>query len=119
LKSKFYKNNIKYELAHYIAKNIVAANLAEKCQVRLSYVIGGIKPTEVGVDIFGTGKVSEEKLVKIIPKIFDLSPSGIIKQLNLLWPIYRKTACYGHFGREEPEFTWEKKDKVKTLLKLI
>lgn len=119
MKSKFYKNNIKYELAHYIAKNIVAANLAEKCQVRLSYVIGGIKPTEVGVDIFGTGKVSEEKLVKIIPKIFDLSPSGIIKQLNLLRPIYRKTACYGHFGREEPEFTWEKKDKVKTLLKLI
>jgi len=106
-------------MARYIAKNIVAANLAEKCQVRLSYVIGGTKPTEVSVDTFGTGKVSEEKLVKIIPKIFDLSPGGIIKQLNLLRPIYRKTACYGHFGREESEFTWEKKDKVKTLLKLV
>ncbi|XOB42043.1 MAG: methionine adenosyltransferase [Candidatus Nealsonbacteria bacterium] len=106
-------------MARYIAKNIVAANLAEKCQVRLSYVIGGTKPTEVSVDTFGTGKVSEEKLVKIIPKIFDLSPSGIIKQLNLLRPIYRKTACYGHFGREESEFTWEKKDKVKELLKLV
>lgn len=104
-------------MARYIAKNIVAANLAEKCQVRMSYVIGGTKPTEVSVDTFGTGKVSEEKLVKIIPKIFDLSPSGIIKQLNLLRPIYRKTACYGHFGREESEFTWEKKDKVKELLK--
>lgn len=105
-------------MARYIAKNIVAANLAEKCLIRLAYVIGGTKPTEVSVDTFGTGKVSEEKLVKIIPKIFDLSPGGIIKQLNLLRPIYRKTACYGHFGREESEFTWEKKDKVKELLKL-
>jgi len=106
-------------MARYIAKNIVAANLAEKCQVRLSYVIGGTEPTEVSVDTFGTGKVSEEKLVKIIPRVFDLSPGGIIKQLNLLRPIYRKTACYGHFGREEPEFTWEKKDKVKELLKRL
>lgn len=105
-------------MARYIAKNIVAAGLSEKCQVRLAYVIGGIKPTEISVDTFGAGKVSEEKLVKIIPKVFDLSPGGIIKQLNLLRPIYRKTACYGHFGREEPEFTWEKKDKVKELLKL-
>ena len=105
-------------MARYIAKNIVAAGIAEKCQVRLAYVIGGIRPTELSVDTFGTGKISEEKLVKIIPKVFDLSPGGIIKQLNLLRPIYRKTACYGHFGREEPEFSWEKKDKVKKLLKL-
>ena len=105
-------------MARYIAKNIVASGLAEKCLVRLSYVIGGTEPTEFGIDTFGTGKVSEEKLLKIIPKIFDLSPGGIIKQLNLLRPIYRKTACYGHFGRTEPEFTWEKKDKVKELLKL-
>ena len=104
-------------MARYIAKNIVASGLAEKCLIRLAYVIGGTKPIEVSVDTFGTGKVSEEKLVKIIPKIFDLSPGGIIKQLNLLRPIYRKTACYGHFGREEPEFTWEKKDKVKEILK--
>ncbi|MBZ9572432.1 methionine adenosyltransferase [Patescibacteria group bacterium] len=106
-------------MARYIAKNIVAANLAEKCQVRLSYVIGGTEPSEIGIDTFGTGKVSEEKLVKIIPRVFSLSPGGIIKQLNLLRPIYRKTACYGHFGREEPGFSWEKKDKVKELLRLI
>lgn len=106
-------------MARYIAKNIVAANLAEKCQIRLSYVIGGTKPTEMEIDTFGTSKVPEEKLLKIIPKIFDLTPSGVIKQLNLLRPIYRKTACFGHFGRELPEFTWEKKDKVKELLKMV
>ena len=106
-------------MARYIAKNIVAANLAEKCQVRLSYVIGGTKPIELNVDTFETGKFSEEKLVKIIPKIFDLSPGGIIKQLNLLRPIYKKTACYGHFGREEKEFTWEKKDKAREILRLL
>ena len=106
-------------MARYIAKNIVAANLAEKCQVRLSYVIGGTKPIELNVDTFETGKFSEEKLVKIIPKIFDLSPGGIIKQLNLLRPIYKKTACYGHFGREEKEFTWEKTDKAREILRLL
>ena len=106
-------------MARYIAKNIVAAKLAEKCQVRLSYVIGGNKPTEVSVDTFGTGRVSEEKLLKIIPKIFDLSPGGMIKQLNLLRPIYRKTASFGHFGREEPEFTWEKTDKAKEILRMV
>lgn len=106
-------------MARYIAKNIVAAGLAEKCMIRLAYVIGGTEPTEVSCDTLGTGKVSEEKLVKIIPKIFDLSPGGIIEQLNLLRPIYRKTACYGHFGREEPEFTWEKTDKVKLLQKFL
>jgi len=106
-------------MARYIAKNIVAAGLAEKCLVRISYVIGGTKPTEVNLETFGTQKVSEEKLLKNIPKIFDLTPGGIIKQLNLLRPIYQKTACYGHFGREEPEFTWERKDKVKDLLKKL
>lgn len=106
-------------MTRYIAKNIVAAGLAERCQVRLSYVIGGIEPLEIGIDTFGTGKVPEERLLKIIPKIFDLSPGGMIKQLNLLRPIYRKTACFGHFGREVPEFTWERKDKVKELLKFV
>jgi len=106
-------------MARYIAKNIVAADIAEKCQVQVAYVIGGTSPIEINVDTFGTGKISEEKLIRIIPKIFDLSPGGIIRQLNLLRPIYRKTACYGHFGREEPEFTWERKNKVGELLKLI
>ncbi len=106
-------------MARYIAKNIVAADLAEKCQVGLAYVIGEAKPVSFYINTFGTGKVSEEKLLKVIPRIFDLSPGGIIKQLKLLRPIYRKTACYGHFGREEPEFTWEKTDKVKEILKLI
>ena len=104
-------------MARYVAKNIVAANLAEKCLVRLAYVIGGTKPTEITVDTFGASKIPEEKLIKIIPRIFDLSPGGIIKQLNLLSPIYRKTSCFGHFGREDQGFVWEKKDKVKELLK--
>lgn len=104
-------------MARYIAKNIVASGLAERCQVRLSYVIGGAKPTEVSLETFGTGKVSDEKLLKIIPEIFELSPGGIIKQLNLLRPIYQKTACFGHFGRENPDFTWEKTDKIKEILK--
>ena len=102
-------------MARYIAKNIVAARLAEKCEVRLSYVIGGTKPTEFEINTFGTAKISENKILKILPKVFDLSPGGIIKQLNLLRPIYRKTACFGHFGREESGFSWEKKDKVKKL----
>ena len=105
-------------LARYIAKNIVASRLAEKCLVRLAYVIGGIRPTEVSIDSFNTGKVSDEKLVKIASQVFDFSPGGIIKELNLLRPIYRKTAVYGHFGREESGFSWEKKDKVQKILKL-
>lgn len=106
-------------MARYIAKNIVAADLADKCLVRLAYVIGGTEPTELSIETLGTGRASEEKLVKIIRKVFDLSPGGIIRQLNLLRPIYRKTACFGHFGRNEPEFTWEKTDKVKEILKKI
>ena len=104
-------------MTRYVAKNIVAANLAKKCLVRIAYVIGGVKPLEVNVDTFGTGKVSDDKLAKIISKVFDLSPGGIIKQLNLLRPIYRKTACYGHVGREENSFTWEKTDKAVFLRK--
>lgn len=104
-------------MGRYIAKNIVATNLAEKCEIQIAYVIGGKDPLSLNINTFQTGKVSEEKLARIIPKVFDLSPGGIIKELNLLRPIYRKTACYGHFGREEPEFTWEKTDKVKEILR--
>jgi len=106
-------------MARYIAKNIVAAGLAKKCLVRISFVIGGTKPTEFDIDTFGTATIPEEKILKVIPEIFDLTPGGMINQLNLLRPIYKKTACFGHFGREEPEFTWEKTDKAKTLLKLL
>jgi len=104
-------------LARYIAKNIVAAKLADKCEIQIAYAIGGKAPLSLNVNTFQTGRVSEEKLARVIPKIFDLSPGGIIKHLKLLRPIYQKTACYGHFGREEPEFTWEKTDKVKSILK--
>jgi S-adenosylmethionine synthetase len=105
-------------MARYIAKNIVAANLAEKCLVRFSYVIGGTQPLEISVDTFGTAKIPEEKIVEIIPKVFDMSPGGIITGLNLLRPIYLKTASYGHFGRTEPEFSWEITDKAEELKKL-
>ena len=106
-------------MARYIAKNIVAADLAEKCLVRFSYVIGGIQPLEVSVDTFGTAKVSEEKIAQIIPQVFDMSPAGIIAELDLLRPIYLKTASYGHFGRTEPEFFWEKTDKSEELRRLV
>jgi len=102
-------------MARYIAKNIVAAGLARRCLVRLAYVIGGTKPLEIAVETFGTSQFEEEKLKKAVLQIFDLSPGGILKELDLLRPIYRKTTCFGHFGRPEPEFTWEKKDKVATL----
>jgi len=104
-------------MARYIAKNIVAAGLAEKCEIQVAYVIGGYKPLSINVNTSETGKISEEKLIKIIPQIFDLTPGGIIHELDLLRPIYKKTACYGHFGREDADFTWEKKDKVKELLR--
>lgn len=106
-------------MARYVAKNIVAAGLAEKCLVRLAYVIGGTKPLEISIDTFGTGKISEEKITRAILRVFDFSPGGIIKELDLLRPIYRKTSCYGHFGRKEKEFSWEKTDKVKEILKLV
>jgi len=101
--------------ARYVAKNIVAAGLAAKCEVQISYAIGIAKPTSIMVTTFGTGKVSDEKLAELIQKHFDLRPKGIIQMLNLLRPIYEKTAAYGHFGRDEPEFAWENIDKVEAL----
>jgi len=99
----------------YVAKNVVAAGLASKCLIQISYAIGVAKPTSVMVSTFGTGKVSDEKISQLVSEHFDLRPKGIVKMLNLLRPIYRKTAAYGHFGREEPEFTWEQTDKASTL----
>jgi S-adenosylmethionine synthetase len=99
----------------YVAKNVVAAGLASKCLVQISYAIGVAKPTSVMVSTFGTGKISDEKIAKLVQEHFDLRPKGIVKMLNLLRPIYRKTAAYGHFGREEPEFTWEARVKAAAL----
>jgi S-adenosylmethionine synthetase len=104
-------------MARYIAKNVVAAGLASRCEVQISYCIGIAKPTSVYVDTFGTGKISDEKIEALIEKIFPLKPAGIIAHLQLLRPIYKKTAAYGHFGREEPDFTWEKADKAEELKK--
>jgi S-adenosylmethionine synthetase len=104
-------------MMRYVAKNIVAAGLAEKCLLQVAYVIGRPQPLAVMVDTSGTGKISDEKLTILIHQNFDLTPRGMIKQLNLLRPIYQKTACYGHFGRHEPEFTWEKTDKAAVLKK--
>jgi len=99
----------------YVAKNVVAAGLASKCLIQISYAIGVAKPTSVMVSTFGTGKISDEKIAQLVSEHFDLRPKGIVKMLNLLRPIYRKTAAYGHFGREEPEFTWEQCDKAPIL----
>jgi len=99
----------------YVAKNIVAAGLASRCQIQVSYAIGIAKPTSVMVTTFGTGKVSDEKLAQLVLEYFDLRPKGIVQMLDLLRPIYQKTAAYGHFGREEPEFTWERTDKAAAL----
>lgn len=101
--------------ARYVAKNIVAAGLADKCEIQLAYAIGVARPVSISVDTFGTGKVSEEKLVEIISKNFDLRPAGIIKALDLRKPIYRQTAAYGHFGRLDIDLPWERTDKVEQL----
>ncbi|OYY94929.1 MAG: methionine adenosyltransferase [Hydrogenophilales bacterium 28-61-23] len=101
--------------ARYVAKNIVAAGLASKCLVQVSYAIGVAKPTSVMVETYGTGKVADEKLTELVGIHFDLRPKGIVQMLDLLRPIYRKTAAYGHFGRDEPEFTWEATDKAEAL----
>lgn len=103
----------------YIAKNIVAAGLADRCEVMLSYAIGIAEPTSIFVNTFGTGKVADEKIVAAIKELFDLRPHGIITMLDLIRPIYAKTAAYGHFGREEPEFTWERTDKIAKLQKIL
>jgi S-adenosylmethionine synthetase len=101
--------------ARYVAKNIVAAGLASRCQVQVSYAIGVAKPTSVMVTTFGTSKLSDDKIEELVFKHFDLRPKGIVQMLDLLRPIYKKTAAYGHFGRKEPEFTWEKTDKAAAL----
>ncbi|WP_044930842.1 methionine adenosyltransferase [Butyrivibrio sp. AC2005] len=105
--------------ARYVAKNIVAAGLADKCEVQLSYAIGVAQPTSVLVDTFGTGKVSNEKLVAAVRELFDLRPAGIIKMLDLRRPIYKQTAAYGHFGRNDLNLPWEKTDKAEELKKIV
>ncbi len=102
-------------MARYVAKNIVAAGLAERCEIQVSYAIGVAEPTSISVETFGTSKLSEKKLVKIIREHFDLRPKGLIAMLDLLKPIYQTTAAYGHFGRTEESFSWEKTDKVDVL----
>ena len=105
--------------ARYVAKNIVAAGLADKCEIQLSYAIGVARPTSVMADTFGTGKVSDEKLTEIVRDNFDLRPAGIIKMLDLRRPIYKQTAAYGHFGRHDLDLPWEKLDKVEELKKYL
>ena len=105
--------------ARYVAKNIVAAGLADKCEIQLSYAIGVAQPTSIMVDTFGTGKISEETLVEVVRENFDLRPAGIIKMLDLRRPIYKQTAAYGHFGRNDLDLPWEKLDKVEDLKKYL
>jgi S-adenosylmethionine synthetase len=99
----------------YVAKNIVAAGLAERCEIQVSYAIGVAEPTSISVRTFGTGKVSEERLTALVREHFDLTPYGILEMLDLIRPIYRKTASYGHFGRLDADFTWERTDVAETL----
>jgi S-adenosylmethionine synthetase len=104
-------------MARYIAKNIVAAGLADQCEIQMSYAIGVAQPVSLMVNTFGTGKVPDEKVLELIKKHFDMRPKAIIEHLNLLRPIYRKTAVFGHFGRDDPDFTWERTDKAEILKK--
>ena len=99
----------------YVAKNIVAAGLADKCEIQVSYAIGVAEPTSISVQTFGTGKIDDDRIIELVRDHFDLKPKGLIQMLDLLRPIYRNTAAYGHFGREEPGFTWEKTDKAAAL----
>lgn len=99
----------------YVAKNIVAAGLADRCEIQVSYAIGVAEPTSISVETFGTGKIDDEKIIELVREFFDLRPRGLVKMLDLLRPIYSGTAAYGHFGREEPEYTWEKTDKADAL----
>ena len=99
----------------YVAKNIVAAGLAERCEIQVSYAIGVAEPTSISIDTFGTGKISEARIVELVREHFDLRPKGIVAMLDLLRPIYQKTAAYGHFGREDAELSWEKTDKADAL----
>jgi S-adenosylmethionine synthetase len=102
-------------MGRYVAKNLVAAGLCDKCEVQVAYAIGVAEPVSVMVDTAGTGKIAASRMAQIIREVFDLRPRAIIEQLDLLRPIYRKTAAYGHFGRELPEFTWERTDKVDVI----
>ncbi len=106
-------------MARYVAKNIVAADLADKCEIQVAYSIGVADPVGIFIQTFGTNKIPEEQILKIIKKHFSFKPKDIIDHLDLKRPIYRKTACYGHFGREDPDFTWEKTDKVKEILESL
>ena len=106
-------------MARYVAKNIVAAKLAKKCFIQLAYCIGKAEPVSLFIDTFGTSKVSDEKLEKAVRKVFDLTPQGIIKTLDLRKPKFLKTACYGHFGRNEEGFTWEKTDRTEAIKKEV
>jgi S-adenosylmethionine synthetase len=102
-------------MARHVAKNVIASGMADKCEVQVAYAIGVAEPVSIMVDTFGTGKVDEEEIVAKVRKVFDMRPAGIIKTLDLKRPIYRRTAAYGHFGRAEDGFTWEKTDKVSLL----
>ena len=104
-------------MARYVAKNIVAAKLADKCEIQVSYCIGIAKPTSININTFNTSKVSEERITEAVKKIFDFKPRAIIDHLNLKNPIFQKTASYGHFGRNDSDFTWEKTDKIEELRK--
>lgn len=106
-------------MARYVAKNIVAAKLAERCEIQISYAIGVAEPTSLNINTFGTEKIENKKLIDLVRAHFNLKPRAIIEALDLLRPIYKKTAVYGHFGREEPEFTWEKTDKAKMLAQAV
>ena len=106
-------------MARYIAKNIVAAGLADKCDIQIAYAIGISKPVSIMVNTYGTGKVPDEKITEAVKRVFDMTPKGIIEHLKLRRPIYKKTAAYGHFGRDDPDFTWERTDKVDELRKSV
>ncbi|MPN50245.1 S-adenosylmethionine synthase [bioreactor metagenome] len=105
--------------ARYVAKNIVASGMAKKCQFELAYAIGVANPVSININTFGTGKISDEKIAEIVKKEFDLRPAAIIKYFNLRRPIYKKTAAYGHFGRDDIDFSWEKTDKVDLFKKYL
>ena len=105
--------------ARYVAKNIVAAGLAEKCEIQISYAIGVAQPTSVMVNTYGTGKLSDERITEIVRENFDLRPAGIIKMLDLRRPIYKQTAAYGHFGRNDLDLPWERTDKAEMLKKYL
>ncbi|MCS7180179.1 MAG: methionine adenosyltransferase domain-containing protein, partial [bacterium] len=100
-------------MARYLAKNIVASGIAKKCEIQIAYVIGQSEPVSLMINTNGTGIIPDNEILKIIKENFDLSPRGIIKKLDLLRPIYKKTACYGHFGRNDADFTWEKTDAIE------